>query len=144
MERPAAVVFRDVILLALLGFVAVVILLISFIHPPEDEAAKSPGHISVYIAWPPGATDVDLWVQAPGQLPVGYSNKGGPVFNLLRDDLGTLHDTMPANFEFTYSRGIPVGEYAVNIHLYRNDAAVTPIPVRVEIKAGRHSRSCSC
>jgi xanthosine utilization system XapX-like protein len=26
-------------------------------------------------------------VQAPGDVPVGYSNKSGGVFNLLRDDL---------------------------------------------------------
>jgi len=31
---------------------------------------------------------VDLWVQAPGDVPVGYSNKSGGVLNLLRDDLG--------------------------------------------------------
>ena len=31
--------------------------------------------------------DIDLWVKAPDDIPVGYSNQGGLFFNLLRDDL---------------------------------------------------------
>ena len=39
----------------------------------------------------------DLWVQAPGDLPIGYSNKSGGVFNLLRDDLGKAKDMTDGN-----------------------------------------------
>ena len=39
----------------------------------------------------------DLWVQAPGDVPVGYSNKSGGVFNLLRDDLGKAKDMTDGN-----------------------------------------------
>ena len=35
------------------------------------------------------------------------------------------------NYEVSYSRGIPAGEYTVNVHLYRNAANVFPIPVTV-------------
>ena len=31
----------------------------------------------------------------------------------------------------SYSRGIPAGEYAVNLHLYRNAARVYPVPVTI-------------
>ena len=73
--------------------------------------------------WPPDMdSDVDLWVQAPGDMPVGYSNKGGAVFNLLRDDLGQQLDLSGLNYESSYSRGIVPGEYTVNLHLYRNRA----------------------
>jgi hypothetical protein len=39
----------------------------------------------------------DLWVQAPGDLPIGYSNKSGGVFNILRDDLGKAKDMTDGN-----------------------------------------------
>jgi hypothetical protein len=39
----------------------------------------------------------DLWIQAPGDVPVGYSNKSGGVFNLLRDDLGKAKDMTDGN-----------------------------------------------
>jgi hypothetical protein len=35
------------------------------------------------------------------------------------------------NYEVSYSRGIPPGEYTVNVHLYRNTAQVVPIPVTI-------------
>ena len=83
----------------------------------------------VEVRWPDQLdSDVDLWVQAPGDVPVGYSNKGGAIFNLLRDDLGQRADATGMNYEVSYSRGIPPGEYMVNVHLYRNAAGVMPDP----------------
>jgi hypothetical protein len=129
-------VFRDVIFLALAGFVAVVLLLLPHLHPPaEAEAAvPSPGNVIVEIRWPDDVdADVDLWVQAPGDTPVGYSNKGGLIFNLLRDDLGVRGDVTELNYEVSYSRGVPTGEYTVNIHLYRLAGAVVPVPVTIAV-----------
>jgi len=84
------------------------------------------------VRWPDEVdADVDLWVQAPGDLPVGYSNKGGAVFNLLRDDLGNRADATGLNYETSYSRGILPGEYTVNLHLYRNSSKTFPVPVTV-------------
>ena len=62
--------------------------------------------------------DVDLWVQAPREVPVGFWNLGGTTFNLLRDDLGGEGDATNENYEISYSRGIPPGEYVVNVHMY--------------------------
>ena len=76
-------------------------------------------------------SDVDLWVEAPGDVPVGYANKGGAVFNLLRDDLGNRADATGLNYETSYSRGILPGEYTVNLHLYRNSSRTFPVPVTV-------------
>lgn len=124
-------VFRDVILLALSGFVAVVLILLPHLHPPvEAKEAPPPGNVVVEINWPSKIdADVDLWVEAPGDKPVGYSNKGGRVFNLLRDDLGQFRDLTDVNYEVAYSRGVVEGEYTINLHLYRNKSNVLPIPV---------------
>ena len=120
------VVFRDVILLALTGFISMVILLIPFINPPTEEESSStpPGNVIVELFWDDKRdVDIDLWVQAPDDIPVGYSNKGGLFFNLLRDDLGIYKDNSPVNYEVSYSRGISDGVYIANVHLYREDKA---------------------
>ena len=45
------VVFRDVILLALTGFISMVILLIPFVNPPTEEESSStpPGNVIVEL-----------------------------------------------------------------------------------------------
>lgn len=134
-EDEGGTVFRDVIMLALAGFVAMVLLLLPHLNPPGEAAedtTQPPGNVIVELRWPDELdSDVDLWVEAPGDHPVGYSNKGGVIFNLLRDDLGQRADATGMNYEVSYSRGIPAGEYTVNVHLYRNAAGVFPIPITV-------------
>ena len=135
-EDVNGTVFRDVITLALCGFVAVVILLLPHLNPKQEAQAATasmvPGNVMVEARWADELdTDVDLWVQAPGDVPVGYSNKSGLIFNLLRDDLGRNADPTQLNYEVSYSRGIPPGEYAVNLHMYRNKSKVSPVKVTV-------------
>ncbi len=126
-------VFRDFVMLMVLGFVAMVVWMLPYLNPKAKEAAADPpGNLIVAITWPPGNTDVDLWVYGPQEVrPVGYSNKGGILFNLLRDDLGTMPDATPLNYENAYTRGIVGGEYIVNVNCYR--CPVLPVPVDVEI-----------
>ncbi len=135
-DESGATVFRDVIMLALAGFIMLVLLLLPHVNPratPQDPTPR-PGNVMVELRWPDELNvDVDLWVQAPGDVPVGYSNQGSAIFNLLRDDLGHLNDTTDLNYEFSYSRGVPAGEYTVNLHLYRNLANVYPIPAVVAV-----------
>ena len=96
------------------GFVTVAVLLLPHIGESQGQGRRPrrpqpPGNVMVEARWPDQLdTDVDLWVQAPGDVPVGYSNKGGAVFNLLRDDLGRRgRDRL--NYEVSYSRGMPAG-----------------------------------
>jgi hypothetical protein len=136
-DESGATVFRDVIMLALAGFVTLVLLLLPHLNPraKTQDAIRSPGNVIVEARWPDEMdSDVDLWVQAPGDVPVGYSNKGGAVFNLLRDDLGHTADLTGLNYEFSYSRGVPAGEYTVNVHLYRNHET-NPVPVSIVVSA---------
>ena len=135
-EDVNGTVFRDVITLALCGFVAVVILLLPHLNPKQEAQAATastvPGNVMVEARWADELdTDIDLWVQAPGDVPVGYSNKSGVIFNLLRDDLGRNADPTQLNYEVSYSRGVPPGEYAVNLHMYRNKSKVSPVKVTV-------------
>ncbi len=128
-------VFRDVITLALAGFVVCLVIILPHLNPPGAktiDGMEPPGNVVIEARWPDDLdTDVDLWVQGPGDVPVGYSNKGGKLFNLLRDDLGTRDDVSGINYEVSYSRGIVAGEYTVNVHLYRNSSGKLPIPVKV-------------
>ncbi len=141
-DESGATVFRDVIMLALAGFVMLVLLLLPHLNPraKTDDTARSPGNVIIEARWPDEINaDVDLWVQAPGDVPVGYSNAAGTVFNLLRDDLGNAADLTGLNYEFSYSRGVPAGEYAVNVHLYRNhEQRSIPVTIVVSVKSGEN------
>ena len=135
-EDESSTVFRDVIMLTLLGFVAIVVLLLPHLNPPVKtvETSLPPGNIIVEVHWPDEVdTDVDLWVEAPGDKPVGYSNLGGLVFDMLRDDRGHYRDISGFNYEVAYSRGAPSGEYTVNLHLYSNTETKLPVPVTVTV-----------
>ena len=135
-EGAAETVFRDVIFLTLVGFVAMVIMLLPYIKKSSEELEdqKAPGQVVVEIHWPNDMPyDVDLWVKAPGELPVGFWNQGGLIFNLLRDDLGAEGDATDENYEVAYSRGIPAGEYIVNVHMYGPLPNAVAVPVSVTV-----------
>ncbi len=145
-DESGATVFRDVIMLALAGFVMIVMLLLPHINPraANEQETRSPGNVIVELRWPDNIdADVDLWVEGPGDSPVGYSNKNGTVFNLLRDDLGRDSDLTNLNYEFSYSRGVPTGEYTVNVHLYRNTGGRYPLPVTVAVSVKNTDDSSS-
>ncbi len=136
-------IFRDFTMLMVLGFVAMVVWMLPHINPPANEAnAEPPGNVIAHITWPPGNTDVDLWVTGPGEaLPVGYSNKGGLLWNLLRDDLGTQPDLTNVNYENAYTRGITPGEYIINVHCYRCPVVPVPVVLEVSIKSQTNTKS---
>ena len=48
-----------------------------------------------------------------------------------RDGPRNRADATGLNYEVSYSRGIPAGEYTVNVHLYRNASKVYPVPITV-------------
>lgn len=141
-EDDDGIVFRDVIMLALLGFVTVVVLLLPHLNPPTRTTdTTQAGNLVVEVHWPDDLnTDVDLWVKAPGDAPVGYSNQGGAVFNLLRDDMGHINDSGRLNYEIAFSRGAPAGEYTVNLHLYSNIDGRSVIPVEVSVGVKKDAR----
>lgn len=123
-EDVQGTTFRDVITLCLMGFVAVVIMILPHLNPPGEDAkedVKPQGMLMVEMRWAEDNTcDIDLWVQAPGDISVGYSNKTGEIFALLRD---VLKD--PPHQEIAVARNIPSGEYTINAHSYRCNQPMT-------------------
>jgi len=129
----SSTLYRDAITLALIAFLFMVVLMFPYLNPPADtEQTIAPGNIAAIISWPEGNADVDLWVHGPGEpWAVGYSNKGGVLWDLLRDDLGTQPDYLPFNFENAYTRGVPPGDYRINVHCYR--CKTLPVEVTLEV-----------
>lgn len=131
-----SIAFRDVLYLLAFMYLLMYVIVLPALNPPvvQEDAAKQPGNIIVSAVWPEGDTDVDLWLSAPGdKKAIGYSNRSGSVWNLLRDDLGTANDNTPMNYESAFSRGTPAGEYVVNVHCFKCSG---PIPVVVEVRIG--------
>ena len=136
MDEETLTVWLDSALLMLGGFILMTVLMLSVVNPPaksaETAGEQSPGNVFVEAQWADALdADVDLWVAAPGDRPVGYSNKSGVVFNLLRDDLGKVQDITDYNYEVAYSRGMPPGEYIANVHMYRGINVTYPVEVKV-------------
>jgi hypothetical protein len=134
-EDDTGTVFRDVIFIMMLTFLILFLAALVHINEPskkEDEVAIPPGNIQVDISWQTGLkSDVDLWMKGPtDSRPVGYSNRSGILFNLLRDDLGQIGDTTPLNYENGYTHGVEDGEYIINVHMY---SARDPLPVAVVV-----------
>ncbi len=137
-EADENTIFRDVIFLALIAFVAMLIIVIPFLADPnekDDEETVAPGNLMAEIIWDNNLNDdLDLWIIGPGELgPVGYSNKSGLVWNLLRDDTGTTADLSNMNYENSYSRGLAEGWYRFNVHWYNSPSGVSEIKVNMVI-----------
>ncbi len=123
-EVQSDTVFRDVTLLALSGFVSIVILLLPWLNlQTRNEIVEEPvGSVIFELFWDDKLdADLDLWVKGPNDGAVGYSKPSGLVFNLLRDDRGLVGDHTPLNYEISFTRGIIPGEYQANVHLFKHD-----------------------
>ncbi len=126
-----------------LAFVILAVMALPFVQPlqkkpdAKTEEVKSAGDMMVEIHWPDKVDiDIDLWVKSPDdERPVGYSNRAGKTFNLLRDDLGKSNDSTDRNYEMAYARGLPEGEYIINIHYFadREPGGIHEVPVEVII-----------
>lgn len=139
-SNAVSIIFRD-LLLGLIGILVMAFFIVLLQVSAQKKVADGqtpPGNVTVFISWPKGDTDIDLWVDGPGEpYPIGYSNKGGVLWNLLRDDLGAFPDLTDLNVESAYSRGAPAGEYIVNLQCYR--CPVLPQVVNVEVGSSKAS-----
>lgn len=136
-----AIAYRDLLFCMILGlvlFLGIFMLLVN-ITQAKEESAKSPGTMEAMIMWDAGPQDVDLWSYSGGEdRPIGFSNKTGKVWDLLRDDLGTSNDDpdFPLNLETAYARTVKPGRYAFNVMCWR--CATFPVKVRLEIRITRN------
>lgn len=128
---------------AALWFMGFMLMALLAVSPQKKEEAKkeevkSAGDMMIEIHWPDKIDiDIDLWVKSPDDdKPVGYTNRAGKTFNLLRDDLGKHNDSTDRNFEMVYARGLPAGEYIINIHFFRrgeSESLVPEVPVELVV-----------
>lgn len=122
--------FRDLLFAAFFVIFIFWVLIALLVNMPKEEEENDSvdiGSVVVHVVWPSKLdVDVDLWVKSPGdKRPVGYSNRSGKIFNLLRDDRGNTGDITEINYEVASSRGAPAGEYIINLHLYRRGYGVS-------------------
>lgn len=100
----------------------------------SQKAGVRQGGLAIQMRWQARANaDVDLWVRAPGDRPVGYSHMGDRHCNLLRDDLGRYLDPESRNEEMTICRGVDPGEWVVDVMLYRTYDDQVPVKVTVTV-----------
>lgn len=140
--RGMNVSFRDMLFLLVFSYLVIGAVALAHVAKSNDESkgAAAPGNVIVEANWAKEVdADVDLWVQGAGDVPVGYSNKSGVIFNLLRDDLGRGGDVNSMNYEVAYGRGHWPGEYVVNAMLYRSRDHILPVPVAVRVSLQREN-----
>src|ERR1700738_2770385 len=137
MWRGVNVSFRDMLFLLVFAYLVIGALALAHVDKTDEEQSKGqtpPGNVIVEMLWDKAIdADVDLWVQAPGDVPVGYSNKSGVIFNLVRDDLGKGGDPNSMNYEVSYGRGHWAGEYVVNAMLYRSRDKKYPVGAQIKV-----------
>lgn len=113
--------------------------LVVMLTPPlkKDDATDKPiCQLAVDLSWDATLeTDIDLWVRGPRTRPIGYSNKNGPIFDHVRDDVGTMIAGKPdqTNSERICARILPDGQYVVNAHLFDLDGAPLPVEVHLQV-----------
>lgn len=125
---------RDMYSNVTLILAAIIVIVMSQVNPKakdNPDTLPPPGSIAVLACWPPGPIDVDVWLGAPDDKPVGYARKSGTTWALLRDDMGTVNDSSPINCESAFARATPAGEFTVNLHGY--SLPTGPVSVHVEI-----------
>lgn len=140
--KSTYILFRAYSLIVVAMFAILVAIMIANLNPKADSGkgeAKAAGDIIAHIVWPNGDTDVDIWMIGPNEPgPVGYSNKAGILWNLLRDDRGVLPDATPINYEDAFTRGVVPGEYIINVQCFR--CALAKFPMTVDMGVSMRDR----
>lgn len=133
---PTLFAWND-LLWSLLACLLVAVILVSQQKKANSDpaAARAIGNIAVFVYWPDDTdVDIDTHLSGPGGEHVYYKHPSGKVWNLLRDDMGAINDGTPRNFENASTRGIPAGEYIINVSAYRGADNLFPVTVGVELR----------
>lgn len=129
--------FNDLLWALLACFMFTTVLLVTVISKSKTDKTsdeKPAGSISVYVYWKDGIDlDIDTHLSSPDDKHVFFAKLSGKTWNLLRDDLGKTNDAGPRNFENAYARGLPAGDYVVNIHAFRGADALYPAEIEAEV-----------
>lgn len=135
-DRRVPVLFAwNDLLLSLLACLLVMLLLISKPQPKSEKTDDPAGSISVFVFWRDNVDlDIDTHLASPDGEHVFFGHKSGKTWDLLRDDLGTITDPTPRNFENAFARGSAPGRYIVNVAAYRGTSELYPVTVDIEVR----------
>lgn len=102
----------------------------------HEKAGINPGLLVIEMHWDQASdSDIDLWVKAPGEGPVGFSNRDGVSCNLVRDDQGRSGDPQSNNSELSICRASGQGAWAVNVMAYKVTDEHFPVQVQVTVSS---------
>lgn len=125
--------YRDLLVALLVVFMAMAALALVAATKVQSAGARQ-GSLVVQLHWDRARNaDVDLWVKAPGDAPIGFSHPGDRHCNLLRDDLGRALDPESRNEELVVCRGQPAGEYVIDVMLYDSYDGSLPVALTVDV-----------
>lgn len=125
--------YRDLLIALLVVFMAMAALALVAATKVQSAGVRQ-GSLVIQLRWDRARdADVDLWVKAPDDAPVGFSHPGDRHCNLLRDDLGRALDPESRNEELVVCRGQPAGEYVVNVMLYHSYDGALPVAMTVDV-----------
>ena len=117
--------YRDLLTAMMIVFMALGLLAVIAAQKIKMVEGVQPGQMLIQMSWTPGSkSDIDLWIQTPDDMPVGYMRSAGKNCDLLRDDLGLGLDATSHAIELMVCRDPLPGEYIINVMNYN----VHPIP----------------
>lgn len=138
--------FVDFLFILLLTFISLYILTLILINPVAKQSeVKQKAEFLIILDWAANAnTDIDLWVQDPAGNIVSFRAKQAGTMHLDKDDMGKVTDVytkadgqvqvVNINQEIVTIRGVPAGEFLVNLHLYRLEGEPEKMyPINVQI-----------
>lgn len=132
--------WRDLLTTLFVASLAVAALAL-IVRPQAKPEETPPGRLLVTLTWQHDRdADIDLWVDSPGDSPVGYSRRTGAVWDLLHDDRGRAvecQDQPPtcedANTEIAVARSLPAGLWHINAVAFGSHDHVYPVHVWITV-----------
>jgi hypothetical protein len=125
--------YRD--LFISLSYVFMALAILALVSNINKTSGLNAGPLMVTIHWDNKSnSDIDLWVKAPDNAPVGFSHPNDILCDHLRDDLGAAHDPQSTNSEITVCRKAASGEWIVDVMSYSVWDGQLPIWVDVTVQ----------
>jgi hypothetical protein len=135
--QDISLAFRDIIFSSLFIFVVIVFFILPWVNPVGEESQgdiEQPGFMFVELIWPPdNGIDIDLIIRDPNGEVTFFRNTSTKVFDLLRDDRGSLDDDSGLNYEHAFSRSLPDGIYTINAFVFSLNEGELPVQANLII-----------
>jgi len=144
MDKGINRAFLDLLFNCLLGFVFLFVVSFTLIEIDKKKAdIRTKAEFVITVTWElNNQDDVDTWLRDPVGNLIWFRTKEKGLMHLDRDDLGSANDTYhlpdgttveyPYNQEITTIRGIIIGTWVLNVHMYKKRQP-NPTNTRIEM-----------